>query len=443
MPPIGQREVTANGLTMPNGLGDEQDDIKNWRALDQMISGTHPTVQLRSNLNPGSVVTSPYGSRKSGRSAFQARVAPSSRAAANSTIALAISQAGGFRAFRLVVRNANTTVPLNITAKAGVSATATPSGSGISPVNVTWGRDNAGALITSKTVPVGSTANMIGGQAASGVAVSDWIGLESIARTDVVGADPILYLRIASPDGLLYDPIDWTAALPVSTGRVLRSSFASGVDNVASWATAMALSAANSNILPDVCVEFLSGGRTASVAVFADSLAAGGASPTVNYILATQAKLATAGVTAGIGMYAVGGQRRQTTSANLQAVVALQKPDFVVMHDYSVNSAAAPAIAANEQWTYLCNDIAAVVANGGIPIIVTMHTNDTYAARTRAAFGGIYPIVDMAALLSNGAGGIQDQYCADPVSDRTHISALACDVVGTALSDVLVSLIPA
>jgi len=59
MPPIGQREVTANGLTMPNGLGDEQDDIKNWRALDQMISGTHPTVQLHSNLNPGAAAAAP------------------------------------------------------------------------------------------------------------------------------------------------------------------------------------------------------------------------------------------------------------------------------------------------------------------------------------------------------------------------------------------------
>lgn len=51
MPSPGQREITSNGLVMPNGLGDEQDD-KNWKVLDQMISGTHDTVNLRSNKNP-------------------------------------------------------------------------------------------------------------------------------------------------------------------------------------------------------------------------------------------------------------------------------------------------------------------------------------------------------------------------------------------------------
>ena len=43
---IGQREITENGLVMPNGLGDEFDDKTNWPALDQMLSGTHPTVKL-------------------------------------------------------------------------------------------------------------------------------------------------------------------------------------------------------------------------------------------------------------------------------------------------------------------------------------------------------------------------------------------------------------
>lgn len=45
MPSPGQREVTANGLIIPNGLGDEQDD-KNWRTLDDMISGRHKSVKL-------------------------------------------------------------------------------------------------------------------------------------------------------------------------------------------------------------------------------------------------------------------------------------------------------------------------------------------------------------------------------------------------------------
>lgn len=46
MPSPGQREITSNGLVMPNGLGDEQDDKLNWPTMDKMLSGTHPIVKL-------------------------------------------------------------------------------------------------------------------------------------------------------------------------------------------------------------------------------------------------------------------------------------------------------------------------------------------------------------------------------------------------------------
>lgn len=54
-----QRVPNARGLVMPDGLGDEQDDVANWTAVDQMIAGTHPDVQLYSNLNPGGVSGEP------------------------------------------------------------------------------------------------------------------------------------------------------------------------------------------------------------------------------------------------------------------------------------------------------------------------------------------------------------------------------------------------
>jgi hypothetical protein len=431
--PAGTTTVTANSATF--GPYNVEASLK-----VTATSGTVSVVQI--GAESAASASAVVGARtRSGKSAFQVRTSSNSRLAANSTIAMAIGQAGGFRAFRLIVRNASTAVTLNVTAKAAVSATATPTGSGLTPVNVTWGRDAAGALLTTKAVPVGSSANMIGGQATWGVAVSDWIGLESIPRTDVVGADPVLYLRIASPDGLYYDPIDWTSAFPAGTGRALRTAFANGTDNVATWANNMTLQSANANVLPDVSVEFLTGGKLASVVVFADSLAAGNADPAVNYVLAAQQQLNTAGLKFGIANMSIGGERRQTTSGKLQSTVPLYKPDFVVLHDYSVNSNSAPAITVDEQWTYLCNDIATVVANGATPIIVTMHTKDTYAARTRAAFTGVYPICDMSALLSNGAGGIQDQYCANSVSDRTHLSAAGALVVGSALANLISTLV--
>lgn len=50
-----QRIPNARGLVMPDGLGDEQDDVANWNAIDQMIEGTHPTVRL----NAGAVFVPP------------------------------------------------------------------------------------------------------------------------------------------------------------------------------------------------------------------------------------------------------------------------------------------------------------------------------------------------------------------------------------------------
>lgn len=45
--------TNGRGLYLPKREGDETDDMVNWEALDQMIEGTHPAVQLYSNVNRG------------------------------------------------------------------------------------------------------------------------------------------------------------------------------------------------------------------------------------------------------------------------------------------------------------------------------------------------------------------------------------------------------
>jgi hypothetical protein len=67
MPSPGKRDITPNGLVMPNGRGDEQDDISNWPVMDQMLSGTHPTVRLP-RLNAHNQIVDAAGNRV-GRSA--------------------------------------------------------------------------------------------------------------------------------------------------------------------------------------------------------------------------------------------------------------------------------------------------------------------------------------------------------------------------------------
>lgn len=61
MPSPGKRELTSNGLVMPNGRGDEQDDVNNWPAMDQMLSGTHPSIRLP-RLNKRNQLTAADGS---------------------------------------------------------------------------------------------------------------------------------------------------------------------------------------------------------------------------------------------------------------------------------------------------------------------------------------------------------------------------------------------
>jgi hypothetical protein len=47
------RKVNERGLVIPDSLGDEQDDIHNWKALDSMLSGTHPTIDLSGGVGGG------------------------------------------------------------------------------------------------------------------------------------------------------------------------------------------------------------------------------------------------------------------------------------------------------------------------------------------------------------------------------------------------------
>lgn len=39
-------QLTNNGLILPGFRGDESDDVNNWPVIDQMLSGTHPTVRI-------------------------------------------------------------------------------------------------------------------------------------------------------------------------------------------------------------------------------------------------------------------------------------------------------------------------------------------------------------------------------------------------------------
>jgi len=71
MPSPGKREITSNGLVMPVGLGDEQDDKHNWPAFDQMLSGTHPLVKLP-RLNAQNQVVDAQGQPVGGAVPWQA-----------------------------------------------------------------------------------------------------------------------------------------------------------------------------------------------------------------------------------------------------------------------------------------------------------------------------------------------------------------------------------
>lgn len=351
------------------------------------------------------------------------------RYGANSSSFFLTTCKGGFVGVRLGFRNNDTTAPMTITAKACSLPTLNTDPRTVTPTVVTFNGSVTG------TIPQATTVTENGNvQTVDGYLWSDFIPLPSVDRTDIVGADPILYFRAASAEGIYYTQKDNTLANYVAAGYVIRSGVSS-TDGVANWST-QAMS--DSTAMGPCEVDFYSGGKSCSIAVFADSLAAG-VSDSINYPLKVSPILAAAGVKAHIANHAQAGRYRTQFSQQLRKVVQAKKPQIVIVHNFTVNSSG--NMTTVQQLAHLAGDLEFITQNGGKPVIVLMHGQVAAAQRTIEMYSGIYPIVDMNALLCAPYGTIKDEYCRDAVTDRTHLNDAGAAIVAAAVASEIAKLV--
>jgi len=326
----------------------------------------------------------------------------------------------GFVGARFGFRNSSTAATQTITAAVCSLPQIATDPKTITPITVTFAGSATG------TIPQATTTTENGStQTIDGYLLSDFVPITSVARTDVVGADPILYFRCESPQGIPYNTgnktlSNYVAAYP----SVLKCGIMFGTGAVSAWSTS---TITDSGFLPYCEVDVYTGGRTCGISVHADSLAEGTVD-SINYPLKMTPLLAALGIKAQVAQHAMSGRFRSTFSGVLRKVVPIKKPGIVIVHNYTVNSSVALTI--DQQLGYLAGDIETITQNGGKPIIVCMHSNVGAATRTKAMYSGVYPIVDMNDLLNNPATGII--YPAN-TSDGTHLSDTGAGILAAAV----------
>lgn len=351
------------------------------------------------------------------------------RYSANSSSFIMVGIKDGFVGVRFGFRNEDTAAAATITAKCCALPALTTDPKTVTPTTVTFGGASTGTIPQATTVTEnGST------QTVAGYLLSDMIQLASVARTDVIGGNPLIYMRAASVEGLYYATKNSTLDNYIAAGYELSTGLSVN-DGVANWATT-AITA--TNFIGPCEIYAYSGGKTCGIAVFGDSLAAG-VDDSINYPLAMSPLLAAAGLKAHVANHAQGGRFRSQFSGLVRRIVPILKPKIVIVHNYTVNSSV--ALNVEQQMAYLAGDIEAITQAGAKPIIVCMHGQVAAAQRTIAMYGDLYPVVDMNALLCSTYGTISDAYVRNVTTDRTHINDAACDVVGAACVAAIVEMV--
>jgi hypothetical protein len=336
----------------------------------------------------------------------------------------------GFVGARFGFRNADRTATQDIIASCCALPTPNTDPKTVTPTPITFGGSTAGVIPQATgTTENGST------QTVDGYLLSDFIPLASVQRTDIVGADPIIYFRCESTKGIPYNASNRSLPNFTAAYSVLKSSVGAGTGCVTAWATTTLADAGGAGFAPYCEVDVYTGGRTCGISVFADSLAEG-VVDSINYPLKVTPILAALGIKAQIAVHAMSGRFHSTYSGVLRKVVPIKRPGIVIVHNYTVNSSV--ALTQAQQMAYLAGDVETIIQNGGQPLIVCMHSNTGASAATKSLYSGVYPIVDMGDLLNNPSTGTA---YAQHTSDGTHLSDAGASIVAAAVAAEIAKLI--
>jgi hypothetical protein len=389
------------------------------------------TLLANTTLADVTAVSASGSSLPTGITSYKPLGGNGSSTTAGQTISCTMTVPRAFGAVRVLFMNFNTAGQRVFRARCAASPTLKPAsgGTGLTPTDITVGGS------TTITVPMATT---VSGRLVPGAVYSDFIPVGSVARTDVVGADPVFYFRVYSADTIQYNPFNFTSAEYVAAGRTGIGGATAG-DSVTTWSSVdFTYIHENSALFPNFAFDFFTGGKTSRVGLFGDSLSAGG----IPMGFMKEAVLAGRdNVT--MANFAVGGDFREQTSAILRSVLnSGYVPEITIVWNYSVNTSMTTQANRDYQFGLLLSDVEFIRSKGSKPVVVLMHQGPgsaeraAYNVRTKLAFEDTdVLLLDLAEVL--GPNGIQAQY----TSDGTHLTALAYEVFATYATPKVLSLI--
>ncbi len=325
-----------------------------------------------------------------------------------------------FYAIRLIFANYNTAA-----AQVYDSVKVAPSPS---PMNVNNGTGLTWSQVTvngSNTITVPAATQGAGGTPTNniiaGFVVSDLIPVTSLARTDIVGALPLLFIRgysagdlrvakIGSPDG------DANAA-PIfqANGYSYLGQQATG-DAVT---TITGITGASSSLSVAAGVIFYTGDGAFDCPVFGDSLCAGysgsatghqsGWIANVGPLLRAKSKIQ------GFANFALGGMGYANSILTMRAFVTAYKPKAVAFYNFSPNTFAGSQANLDAAFALVLENVKWLKDQGVTPIVITGTPLNAYnnpmlfnhAERTKAALAGTCKVLDFYSVIRDPANPYQ------------------------------------
>lgn len=364
-------------------------------------------------------------------------------AASNQTFGVVTAVERDYDAVRVILQHVDTNAisGVLVAVAAGGDYAGNKNGAGLTWVNATFGGSASG------TLPAGAAAR-------PSLLATDWISLQSVARTDG-GALPLIYARAYLPNGA--NPVSLINASAasqlnaVSDGRVTYSTMNAG-DCITMPANFV--STTSRDFLAILAIQYRSRGKICSYAAFGDSITRGN---TTSVAYRSWAELAAisrsqAGVPTQAGNFGWSGQQIAAIYNRAADLIPLLKPPMAVMPVFSPNGGPPTQAFIDNARFYTGQFIALCQANVVIPVIWTPAPNNgasysaaqdnlrkTIAADVRTLYRGVAAYFDADAALSDGA--TPASFLPGLSTDGTHPNDAGHAVMGARfVSDVLAQL---
>ena len=323
-----------------------------------------------------------------------------------------------FTAIRLIFANYNTAA-----AQVFDGVKVAPSPAGMDTNNgtaLTWSQVTFGGSNTA-TVPIATQGS--GGTASNniipGYLVSDLIPVQSVARTDVVGALPLLFIRGYSVGDCRVSTMGSSSANANAIFQAQGYTYLGQQAVGDAVTTITGITGAASALSVASGVIFYTGDGTYDCAVFGDSLCAGysgsatghqsGWIANIGPLLRPKSKIQ------GFANYALGGETYQNSILTMRAFVAAYKPKSVAFYNFSPNTFSGLQSNLDAAFALVLDNVKWLKDQGVTPIVITGTPLNAYnnallfnhSERTKTALAGTCKVLDFYTVIRDPANPYQ------------------------------------